>query len=481
MVLLLTIALVALAVVYFYISFLITKKKYAHLPGPGNPKFPMGHLGLIDFNNAIIYQHWIKLKEHYGKIFVFWLGNVPVMTVSDASCVQDIMITHNRQKADLMKKGLVDVVGSGLLLSEGEEHKKRRKLFGPAFHLQFMKNMSPKMNSKTNQLINMLLDRHNNQAVEIGSSITATTLDIIGVTAFDTDFGAIEDEHSALAQASETVLQELFARGIDPLRQYYCFSAARKFNQAMKTIERAAYDAINKRKEQLAKDPNSEEAEDILGIILEHEKSGELSTKEIIQEIITFLIAGHETTANTLAFCIAEITRNSDIEKRLVEEIDAVLGDKDEVDWEDLNKLKYTQLVFKEALRLYPPAPSTLRQTGDDYEVIGGLRIPPKTPLFMSCFMVQRDPDYWVEPLKFDPERWERDEIKPYTYFPFMLGSRNCIGQFFAQVESTIMLALLFKKIKFTLLDQKDKRPDIMQQLTIKPKGGVHVKIERRL
>ncbi|XP_026547342.1 cholesterol 24-hydroxylase-like, partial [Notechis scutatus] len=164
--------------------------------------------------------------------------------------------------------------------------------------------------------------------------------------------------------------------------------------------------------------------------------------ENMVDNFVTFFVAGHETTANLLSFTIMELARHPEIVTKLQAEVDEVIGVKRDVAYEDLRKLKYLSQVLKEILRLYPPVAGVMRWT-EKKNVIEGIDIPANTTLFFSTYLMGRMERYFKNALTFDPDRFSKDKSRPYfSYFPFSLGPRSCIGQLFAQVSKIIALRM---------------------------------------
>jgi len=215
---------------------------------------------------------------------------------------------------------------------------------------------------------------------------------------------------------------------------------------------------------------------DILSSILRSWKDADLDLEVMVDDFVTFFIAGQETTSNVLAFTIHCLARDSDILRRAREEIDTVLGEKGEITYQNAVDLKYCTAIFKETMRLHPVIGVLERETQDDL-IIGGFSVPKKTSVMMSTFVSSRQESNFPNVMEFNPDRFMKSDSKlsvipSYTYFPFSLGPRNCIGQNFAQIEGVIMFAKLIQHLDFDLQD-KDKPIEKMTELTTKPKNGV--------
>lgn len=219
-------------------------------------------------------------------------------------------------------------------------------------------------------------------------------------------------------------------------------------------------------------------SQDILGHILSDGRDPTLSEEDLIDDFVTFFSSGHETTSSTLSFCVLELAHSRSVLERVEEEIKEVLGTRNEVNYDDLPRLKYLECCLKETLRLYPPAPGIIRRTPGDI-IVAGYKVPEGTTISASPFVMGRHPEFWNSPLEFAPERWEgENEDSPVlggVYFPFSMGPRNCIGQQFAMMETKVVLARFLKTFGFMLLPGQSKR--IHERGSLQPMDGVVCKL----
>jgi len=197
--------------------------------------------------------------------------------------------------------------------------------------------------------------------------------------------------------------------------------------------------------------------------------------EEMLDEFVTFFLAGNETTANLLASAMMHLGKNPDIMYRLKTEVDAVIGDKEVIPYEDLSKLEYMLAVLKETLRISPPATGTVRTSLTD-TVLSGYKIPAHSTLAVPFYAISRSERYWKKPLEFIPDRFlDTDERSSGAFMPFAIGPRNCIGQQFALIEARVLLAKLLQSFNFSLVP--DQSLVFVVETTLKPKSGCQVYI----
>jgi cytochrome P450 len=216
-------------------------------------------------------------------------------------------------------------------------------------------------------------------------------------------------------------------------------------------------------------------------LLAAHDEDGsQLTDRQLRDEVMTIFLAGHETSALTLSWAWYLLAQDPDVEKKFQAELDEVLsGNLPTV--ADLPRLKYTEMIAKESMRLYPPAFGIGREAIEDFE-LGGYRVPAKSQLFMFQWATQRDPRFFPEPNRFYPERWTEDftnSLPKYAYFPFGGGPRACIGNYFAMMEIVLLLATIGQRFRFSLLP--DHPVSLMPAMSLRPAKGIKVTVEKRL
>ena len=206
-----------------------------------------------------------------------------------------------------------------------------------------------------------------------------------------------------------------------------------------------------------------------------------MTDKQVRDECVTVMLAGHETTANALSFALWELARNQPVQERLSAESRAVLGDR-LPSAEDYGRLGYAAQVFAETIRLYPPVWVTARMAVEAYDY-RGLTIPKGSILLAPQIVAHRDPRFWEDPLRFDPERFtdENKALRPrFSHFPFGAGARQCIGEGLAWMEGVLILAFIATHWKISLPPNAPKELPLWPVISLRPKGGVHLRIDRR-
>src|SRR2546427_10398745 len=312
------------------------------------------------------------------------------------------------------------------------------------------------------------------KTLDIHQDMMRLTLEIVVRTLFNADVsGDAARVERALSQIVKPFSSQATLKWI--LDNRLPTKTHRRFNESAKEIDEIVYRIISERR------ASGPDRGDLLSMLLAaHDEDGsQMTNRQLRDEVMTLFLAGHETTALTLAWAWYLIGKHHEAEEKFHAELDEVLGDR-EPEVTDLPRLRYTEQIAKESLRLYPHAERLGPEAIDDCE-IGGYRIPKGTQVFMFQWATQRDPRFYDEPLEFKPERWTDEfigRLPKYAYFPFGHGPRACIGASFAMIEIILVLATMGQKFRLDLV--RDHPVSILPAMSLRPKEGIQVRIERR-
>lgn len=446
-------------------------KEHAHLP-PGPKGLPL--IGsLVDyFRDPLGFLTKVSVK--YGDIAYFRTGSRRIYLLGNPEHIKDVLVTHNRNftKSRALNRAKA-VLGEGLLTSEGDVHLKQRRIIQPVFHHKRIKGYGDVMAHYGSRVGD---DWRRGEAVNIHSEMTKLTLAVVSKTLFGAD---VESESDEITGAL-TELVNLFPRFVFPFSEILDnlpLPSNKRAGEALERLDRIIYGLIRERCS------GTWAGEDLLTMLLEakdEEGDGKgMGIKQVRDEAITLFLAGQETIANSLTWTWYLVSTHPEVEKRLHEEIDSALNGR-LPSLDDLGKLPYTYRVFKEALRLYPPAWAVARRAVNNYPV-GEYVVPSGADILMSQYVVHRDVRFYPEPLKFDPDRWEdeKESLLPrFAYFPFGGGPRRCIGEPFAWMEGVILIAAIASKWRMSLVPGQRIVPDPL--ITIRPKYGIRMTVERQ-
>ena len=366
-------------------------------------------------------------------------------------------------------------LGQGLLINDGESWLHQRRLMQPAFHRKRITAYSTVMTDDTTKLLERWqIYVQQNSSLDIAEEMMSLTLQIVGKTLFSLD---LSDKSNTIGEAVTTLLKLLGNYVYAPFPPISIPTARnRRLLAANRTLEQVIYRIIAERRAQ------NVDTGDLLSMLLlaRDEETGQgMNDRQIRDELMTMLLAGHETTANTLAWTWYLLSQHPEVEQRLYTEVDEVLGGTLPT-VEHLSELKYTNMVLEEALRLYPPACIFGRKAIADDE-LGGYPIPANSMILVSPYAVQHHPDYWPDPERFDPERFtpEHTAERPhYAYFPFSSGPRMCIGSSFAMMEAQLILATIVQRYRLRLVPGHPVEPQML--VTLRPKYGLQMTIHER-
>jgi cytochrome P450 len=438
--------------------------------GPKNPPV-LGHLPGF---RARPIEFLMRMARQYGDLVYFRLGPQHVYLVNHPDFVREILVTNqgNFTKSRALQRGRV-LLGEGLLTSEGQFHLRQRRLVQPAFHRERLAAYAAVMSEYGVRL----RDRWKpGTTVDVSEEMMRLTLAVVGKTLFSAD---VESEASEIGEALTTVLK-MFRMLMLPFSEYLDklpLPSIRRFEKARARLDQTIYGLIHERRK------SGEDAGDLLSMLLlaqdEESGGGGMSDKQVRDEALTLFLAGHETTANALTWTWYLLSQNPECERRMQEEIDGVLEGRVPA-MADLPQLRYTEMVFAEAMRLYPPAWAIGRMAKGPFE-LDGIEIPAKSICIVSPYVMQRDSRWFPEPERFDPERWRpevRDARPKFSYFPFGGGARVCIGERFAWMEGVLMIAILAQKWKLRLAP--DQRVEPLPLITLRTRYGMRMIVEPR-
>jgi cytochrome P450 len=405
-----------------------------------------------------------ELAHEQGDIAHVKLRKRDLFLLSHPEFIEEVLV---KQQANFIKGPSLQrariLLGEGLLTSEGEEHLAQRRTLQPAFHRQRMEEYLPLMNENTFAHISNWQDGAH---VDMSAEMMRLTLNIT-LWAF---FGSAPEGTVERVSESMGTLMKLF-----PLTQLPLPDATRmlfpKFKQASVDLRQVT--------ESLLKNPQSENAKRALIHILKENSNGQFSDEQIHAHTLTFLLAGHETTALLLAWCWDMLAHHPRVLAKLQAEADYVLGNRFP-NAEDIQNLSYTRMVVKETLRMRPPAWAIGRQAVQDCE-IGGRHIPAGSTVLVSQWVTHQDARFYEAPHQFQPERWDalnQASFPRYAFFPFGGGSRVCIGEHFAMTEAIAVLAMTSRRWSVSAAQDSPAKPN--PSVTLRPNKSVKLIVKRR-
>ncbi|WP_058364946.1 cytochrome P450 [Haloparvum sedimenti] len=454
---------------------------------------PPGPDGLPVLGNTFAFlddplAFWTRTAREHGPVAYYELGTEPFFQLSDPDLVQQVLVHDNERyrKGELFMAALEPPLGNGLLTSEGSFWRRQRHAIQPAFAPDRLDAYADAMVDRATAETAGWSD---GEVRNVHDDMMSLTVEVAAEALFGVDVTEFED---AVSDALGAVMDHVERRSRRPVDVpvWLPTPGNRRYRRALATLEEVA-DAVVDRQLAAADSDGATDGErpertdepadagpgpNVVRLLRESDEA-DASREQLRDEVVTLLLAGHETTALTLTYACHQLGRHPEVAERLRAEVDDVLGDRDPT-VADLAELDYTERVVKETMRLYPPVHELLREPTEDV-TLGGYRIPAGSTVSFQQWVLHRDPAVYDAPTEFRPERWTEeltDSMPAFSYFPFGGGPRRCVGDRFAMMEARLVLATLARDWTFDPLGDLSFAPSI----TLRPDGPVEMRVERR-
>jgi cytochrome P450 len=439
-------------------------------------KLPPGPRGSFLLGNSIEYMRdpmgFVQRAKHdYGDVVRLKLGTLRTYLVSHPAFIDYILRGHAENfHKDKMTRWLIPLVGEGLLTSEDAYWRRQRKLAQPSFQHQQIERYGNIMVEQTGRMLEAWQE---GEVRDPHADLMRLTLGIVARTLFDAE---LEGDAEAVGESLEIVMNHFMSpTRWFPMADYLPFPSSRKYWGAIRRIDAIIYGIIRAHRE------GSKDTGDLVSRLLaarDDEGKG-MTDRQLRDEVVTLVLAGHETTALALFYIFNLLDRWPLAQDRLADELQSVLADRPPTA-ADVPRLKYTEWVVREAMRLYPPAWGIAREALADCE-IGGYHVPKGTQLFLTQWLVHRDGRWFEDPEVFRPERWDNDLIKRLprcAYFPFGDGPRICIGNHFAMMEAVLILATIARRYRLKV--EPGQELEFLPSVTLRPLRGLRMRVLAR-
>ncbi|GGL35454.1 cytochrome P450 [Halarchaeum grantii] len=415
-----------------------------------------------------------RIAREYGDVARYDLGTEDVVQVSSPELVENVLVQNNQayRKGERFQTSLRPTLGSGLLTSEGEYWREQHHAMQPAFYPRMLEAYADVMAEYTER---MLAEWEDGEVRNVHDEMMQLTVEIASQALFGVD---IREEEGAIADALEALMDDASARMRRPVQlpRWLPTPGNERFESAQETLNDVVDSIIA---EYRATSDAPRDGSDVLSILLSatDHTDAPLTDEQIRDEIVTILLAGHETTALALTYTLHALGRSNDARGRLEAEVDDVLGERTPGS-DDLDDLADTERAVKEGLRLYPPVWQLVREA-DERDELGGYEIEPGQTVAMHQWVVHRDPRWYDDPTEFRPGRWTGEfeaDLPKFAYFPFGGGPRRCIGDRFAMQEARLALATIVRDWRL------EPRADLSfdPSITLRPDGPVEMRVVRR-
>ena len=425
-------------------------------PGGGNP---------LDF--------FTKLARTYGDISSYRMAGEQLFLVNEPRLIRDVLVTHNRNFTK--SRGLERskrLLGQGLLTSEGAMHLRQRRLMQPAFHRDRIAAFGDLMVGYGDRMRRAWA---NGATLDLSREMNRLTLSIVGKTLFGVD---VESQAAAVGDALTAVIESFWMMMLPfaDVLERLPVPKLRRARMARARLDAIIYRMIADRR------ASGRDHGDLLSMLLaaqDEEDGGGMTDQQVRDEAMTIFLAGHETTANALTWTWYLLSTDPAVEAKLHAEVDRVLQGRLPV-MGDLPALGYVERVVTESMRLYPPAWIIGRRAIADYQ-LGDYIAPARSILVMSPYIMQRDPRFYADPDRFEPDRWTpefRATLPKFAYFPFGGGPRQCIGESFAWMELILLVSTISQHCRLRLVPGHPVVPQPL--ITLRAKHGMRMTVERR-
>jgi cytochrome P450 len=454
---------------------------------------------VINEPSGIPQRRWTNEIPNDGLLRYLHLWNKERLLVTSPKALAEVLTTKSYDfiKPGLLRNGIGRVLGVGVLLAEGDDHKTQRKNLSPAFHFRHVKELYPIFWAKSQDMVHAIQNDMANSSkadpsIEMGEWGSRATLDIIGEAGMGQTFNAIHDPDTELNRVYRYVFQPDKAAQILGLLSFFLptwflnalpVDRNSRVDAASKVAKDTCRRLIEQKRQRLA---NKETMQpDIISVALE---SGGFTDDELVNNMMTFLAAGHETTASAFTWAMYELSKNKDIQSRLRKEIHEHISSLDDpsqkITNEVIDNMPYLHAFCQEILRIWAPVPLTLRIASHDTTLLGRF-IPKDTVIILSPWATNHSPALWgSDAATFNPDRWMAPgqanaggAVSNYAFLTFLHGPRSCIGSRFAVAEFACLVASVVGTWEVEMTDP-ERKIDVKGGVTARPKGGIECRLK---
>ncbi|KAF0502409.1 cytochrome P450 [Gigaspora margarita] len=435
------------------------------IPGPPVDNLILGHHG--SFLNKEPGEAFAHIVKQYGGIVRYHgVFNKPYLLISDPKLVQEVLVNHSYDypKLFLNKSMVKEIFGEGIVLADRDAHKRQRKMMNSSLAFTYVKEMVPTFIQAGHKLKDFWMKQIGNnkeERIKITNLIPKITLDVIGLAGFNYEFNSTTSE-SELAQAYKVIAN------LNPSPLYMAlinlFPFIRQLPTAYNNQYYNAIKTINKISEKLVVEQKNtpDQGNDLLSLLIKANENlavvEQLTHNELVSQVMTLLLAGHETTSNALSWALYFLAKYPETQDRLRVELLNIFTDRNHFPtFDEIEQLKYLECVFKETLRIIPPLAEIIRYNSKD-EIMNGYVVPKETSLIIPVYAIHHDPLIWGDDAKdFNPSRWLDPEIKSkisnINFLTFGAGPRSCLGMKLAHLELKSILSIIIRNFEFRLVE----------------------------
>ncbi|WP_158056605.1 cytochrome P450 [Halorussus halophilus] len=419
------------------------------------------------------YERW---ASEYGDVVAADIAGQTFVMVAHPDQIERVLVTDQEYygKGSFQRDQLGDIVGDGLLLSEGEAWREQRDRLQPSFFRERLQQYATTMVEETRARTE---DWGSGDTVVLNDELQNLTLAIMARTLFGFD---IEDADGQFADTARTISERFNLSHVSTyLPPWIPTPRNRRYRSALKNLDTVIYDVIDSRRAEMREAEEEDSQEDLLSVLLaaSDDPETDLTDETLRDEIATVILGGHDTAALAMTYTLIALSRHPAAEEKVREELDAVLGDEDPT-VPDLPALSRLDAAVKEAMRLYPPAYTLFREPNQQVE-IDGYDVPKGAILTIPQWVVHRDERWFDAPEEFRPDRWSdefEESLPEYAYFPFGGGKRHCIGMRYGLMETKLVVATLLQRFEF---DFQLPELSFSAALTLQPAEPLSMEVEK--
>jgi len=437
-------------------------------PGPPIRRL-IGNFPLFSPDPLAVFTGWAR---EFGDIFYYRAGWIHVYFLNHPSLIESVLVSQSQNFAkDKVIQNSRWFLGEGLLTNEGSGWLRQRRLCQPAFHRERMASYGHTMSAFTEE---MLATWKDGEVRDVHQEMMQLTMRIVAKVLFGVEVKADTERVAAALNA----LMRHTSGGrmiLPPVVRHVPIPAMIRVKRAVRELDEIVNRIIRERR------ASGQDTGDLLSMLMaaRDEDGSGMTDRQLRDEILTFLLAGHETTAVSLSWTWYLLSEHPEIGEKLRQELSQVLGGRTP-QLEDLSRLPYTDSVVKESMRMYPPAWSLARTTIKELD-LSGYRIPVGSNVVMSPWIMHRDPRFFEQPEKFNPDRWTTEatqRLPRFAYFPFGGGPRLCIGASFAMMEAALLTAAIAQRFQLRLVPGHPVAA--LPSITLRPKHGMMMSLAKK-
>jgi cytochrome P450 len=419
-----------------------------------------------------------QMARRYGPVVQFPIPSPPTYLICDPEAVRRVLVTKARDydKETIQYRSLSLVTGEGLLTTSGEVWRRQRRMVQPAFHHEVLEGVVAHAARAAEELLARWGDLSRGAVIDIDEAMMRVALETVGASLFGTD---LSEDADRLALATIEALDVVVSRAQVPVQppEWLPTRPTRRLRAALAQLDDAVASMVGSRQ----RHDDQPRVSSLLDLLLDAATANPpIPASEVRDELVAFLVAGHETTASALIWVLWLLAGDAEVQHEVARELDEVLGGRTPT-YADLERLPWTRAVFDEAMRLYPPVWLVSRHAQED-DVLAGREIPAGSLVIMTPYIVQRDPEVWEDPTAFRPQRFldghRRGASGDAVFWPFGLGPRMCIGRDFAYVEGMTVLSVILRQVTVSRVPGVTPRPAAL--VTLRPADALPLVVHPR-